>query len=71
MMYMLATGILVVGFSYAAVPLYRLFCQNTGFGGATKRDDDKEKVNALWCITLPVLRPFGRAKDLPELYRVL
>lgn len=26
----------MVGASYAAVPLYRMFCQATGFGGATK-----------------------------------
>ena len=43
-MYMVATGILVVGFSYAAVPLYRMFCATTGFGGSTKRDEDGEKV---------------------------
>ncbi len=27
----------MVGMSYAAVPLYRLFCQVTGFGGTTQR----------------------------------
>lgn len=27
----------MVGLSYAAVPLYRLFCQVTGFGGTTQR----------------------------------
>lgn len=27
----------MVGASYAAVPLYRLFCQVTGFGGTTQR----------------------------------
>ena len=29
----------MVGMSYAAVPLYRLFCQVTGFGGTTQRAD--------------------------------
>lgn len=29
----------MVGLSYAAVPLYRLFCQVTGFGGTTQRAD--------------------------------
>jgi len=36
----IACGVLVagmVGASYAAVPLYRLFCQVTGFGGTTQR----------------------------------
>ena len=27
----------MVGFAYASVPLYRLFCQVTGFGGTTQR----------------------------------
>ncbi|MCF6303371.1 MAG: cytochrome c oxidase assembly protein, partial [Devosiaceae bacterium] len=26
----------MIGLSYAAVPLYKLFCQVTGFGGTTK-----------------------------------
>ncbi|MCK6451475.1 MAG: cytochrome c oxidase assembly protein [Alphaproteobacteria bacterium] len=29
----------MVGMSFASVPLYRLFCQVTGFGGATQRAD--------------------------------
>jgi len=29
----------MVGMSFAAVPLYRMFCQVTGFGGATVRAD--------------------------------
>ncbi len=29
----------MVGLSYASVPLYRLFCQVTGFGGTTPRAD--------------------------------
>jgi len=36
---LLAAGVAVgmVGLSYASVPLYRLFCQVTGFGGTTQR----------------------------------
>ena len=34
---LLACGMLALGF--AAVPLYRLFCQVTGFGGTTQRAD--------------------------------
>jgi cytochrome c oxidase assembly protein subunit 11 len=35
------TGIAVawIGISYAAVPLYKIFCQMTGFGGTTQRAD--------------------------------
>lgn len=29
----------MVGMSYAAVPLYRIFCQVTGYGGTTQRVD--------------------------------
>ena len=37
MLYLLSTVIGVVGLSYAAVPMYKLFCQATGFGGETQR----------------------------------
>lgn len=39
---LLAGGIAIamVGLAYAAVPLYQLFCQVTGFGGTTQRADE-------------------------------
>lgn len=43
------TGLMALGFAlamlalgYASVPLYRLFCQVTGFGGTTQRADDAQ-----------------------------
>ena len=39
-----AVVVSTVGLSYAAVPLYRMFCQATGYGGTTSRaeeDDDR------------------------------
>lgn len=33
----LAIAIAMLGMGYAAVPLYRMFCQVTGFGGTTQR----------------------------------
>jgi cytochrome c oxidase assembly protein subunit 11 len=33
MYYLAALGVLVVGASYAAVPLYRIFCQSYSYGG--------------------------------------
>nr|CAG4643580.1 EOG090X0GO2 [Ilyocryptus agilis] len=33
--YVVALGVLVSGMSYAAVPLYRLFCQSYSYGGTT------------------------------------
>ena len=37
--YLITTTIGVVGLAYAAVPLYKVFCQATGFGGEVKRAD--------------------------------
>ena len=37
---LIAAGMLALG--YASVPLYRLFCQVTGFGGTTMRATDQE-----------------------------
>ncbi|KPF46964.1 cytochrome c oxidase assembly protein [Rhizobium sp. AAP43] len=34
----------MVGMSYAAVPLYRLFCQVTGYGGTTQRVEQMSDV---------------------------
>ncbi len=34
---------LMVGASYAAVPLYKIFCQVTGYGGTTQRADGNPK----------------------------
>ena len=30
----------MLGMSYAAVPLYEIFCQVTGYGGTTQRAED-------------------------------
>jgi cytochrome c oxidase assembly protein subunit 11 len=38
-MWMLAIAIGTAGMSYASVPLYRMFCQVTGFGGTVRRVD--------------------------------
>ncbi|KAL7680102.1 putative cytochrome c oxidase assembly protein CtaG/Cox11 [Plasmopara halstedii] len=38
--YLAGTAIAWVGISYAAVPLYKIFCQMTGFGGTTQRAED-------------------------------
>lgn len=35
--YLLGVAVAMVGASYAAVPLYRRFCQATGYGGTTQR----------------------------------
>jgi len=37
--YVTATGALAIGLAYAAVPLYRIFCQSTSYGGTLTQDD--------------------------------
>lgn len=45
----LAIAVGMLGLGFASVPLYRLFCQVTGFGGTTQRvtEADASKVNVL------------------------
>jgi cytochrome c oxidase assembly protein subunit 11 len=45
--YLLAVAILTLGLSYLAVPLYRIFCAHTGYGGTTQRDAETERKEAL------------------------
>jgi cytochrome c oxidase assembly protein subunit 11 len=40
--YMSALALTVFGVSYASVPLYKAFCQMTGFGGTTQVADEKK-----------------------------
>ena len=51
--YMGAVAVFVFGLSYASVPLYKLFCQVTGFGGTTQRADDSKAAT---------IRPVAGAK---------
>ncbi|KAL2630684.1 hypothetical protein R1flu_015370 [Riccia fluitans] len=43
LMYLLAMVVAVVGGTYAAVPLYRRFCQATGYGGTVQRRETVEE----------------------------
>jgi cytochrome c oxidase assembly protein subunit 11 len=42
----------MVGLSFASVPLYRLFCQATGFGGTTQRADAAPAKAAAAVVTV-------------------
>ena len=42
--YLLALTVGMVGATYASVPLYRIFCQATGFGGTTRRKTIEDKL---------------------------
>nr|XP_061807697.1 cytochrome c oxidase assembly protein COX11, mitochondrial-like [Nerophis lumbriciformis] len=45
--YMAAAGIAMIGLSYAAVPLYRLYCQATGLGGTAVAGHDVDLVEKM------------------------
>ncbi|XP_022901589.1 cytochrome c oxidase assembly protein COX11, mitochondrial [Onthophagus taurus] len=45
--YVAAAGVLTVGLSYAAVPLYRMFCQAYSYGGTTASGHDASKVETM------------------------
>jgi len=57
----------MVGMAYAAVPLYRLFCQVTGFGGTTMRAD--AAPGAVADRTIEVRFDANVASDLPWRFR--
>lgn len=42
-MYLFAVVVGMIGLTYAAVPLYRMFCQATGFGGTVKEGRSVEE----------------------------
>lgn len=44
--WMLAVALGTIGLSYASVPLYRVFCQVTGFGGTVRVADDDDGSSA-------------------------
>lgn len=45
--YFAGIGVLTVGLSYAAVPLYRMFCAAYSYGGTTGAGHDGDKVESM------------------------
>eukprot|EP00252_Welwitschia_mirabilis_P013879 TRINITY_DN3068_c0_g1_i1.p1 TRINITY_DN3068_c0_g1~~TRINITY_DN3068_c0_g1_i1.p1 ORF type:complete len:317 (+),score=44.74 TRINITY_DN3068_c0_g1_i1:674-1624(+) len=43
LLYLVAVVVAMVGLTYAAVPLYRKFCQSTGYGGTVQRRETVEE----------------------------
>ncbi|XP_077358834.1 cytochrome c oxidase assembly protein COX11, mitochondrial [Festucalex cinctus] len=54
--YVAATGVAMLGLSYAAVPLYRLYCQATGLGGAAVAGHDSDLVSSMMPVRERVIR---------------
>ena len=48
----LGVSLAMLGLAYASVPLYRLFCQTTGFGGTTQRADKAPDQTAEATVTV-------------------
>lgn len=64
-------AVTMVGVGYASVPLYRLFCQVTGFGGTTQRVDEVEatKKAVVSSKTMSVRFDSNVAPELPWQFR--
>jgi len=65
----------MLGLGYAAVPLYELFCQVTGFGGTTQRASESEAATAerlgaaAGGRTISVRFDASTARDVPWSFR--
>ncbi|CAF3362132.1 unnamed protein product [Rotaria socialis] len=44
--YLSSVAILMLGLTYASVPLYKMFCEATGFDGVLRKNQDAEVVSA-------------------------
>ena len=72
---MLAVAATMLALGYAAVPLYRLFCQVTGFGGTTQRASEVEAADAAarsaGGTTISVRFDANVARDMPWTFKPL
>ena len=73
----LIAAVCMLGLGYAAVPLYRLFCQVTGFGGTTQRATEAQAASAAEVArsaggtTISVRFDANTARDVPWEFRPL
>ena len=74
-MVMLAVAAAMLAMGYAAVPLYRLFCQVTGFGGTTQRASEVEAADAAarsaGGTTISIRFDANVARDMPWTFKPL
>uniref|UniRef100_A0A3P8SRC7 Cytochrome c oxidase assembly protein COX11, mitochondrial n=1 Tax=Amphiprion percula TaxID=161767 RepID=A0A3P8SRC7_AMPPE len=54
--YIAAAGVGMIGLSYAAVPLYRLYCQASGLGGTAVAGHDTEQVATMTPVKERVIK---------------
>ena len=58
-------AVAMVGMGFAAVPLYRIFCQITGFGGTTMRVSEAQAATIPVSNKTIVVRFDANQRDLP------
>ncbi|XP_013878803.1 cytochrome c oxidase assembly protein COX11, mitochondrial [Austrofundulus limnaeus] len=56
LMYVAAAGVGMIGLTYASVPLYRLYCQATGLGGAAVAGHDTDQVETMTPIKERIIK---------------
>jgi cytochrome c oxidase assembly protein subunit 11 len=68
---MLATTLAVVmaGVGYASVPLYRMFCQVTGFGGTTQKAIGQSAPGAIAGKTMSIRFDANHSSSLPWTFK--
>lgn len=65
-----ALALAMVGLGFASVPLYRMFCQVTGFGGTTQRVDVAEAATVAVADQRVIIRfDANHRSDLPWTFR--
>ncbi|AIT79985.1 cytochrome c oxidase assembly protein [Novosphingobium pentaromativorans] len=68
----LAIALGMLGLGYASVPLYRIFCQVTGYGGTTKRVDASQAASIKDSgRTITVRFDANVARDMPWQFKPL
>ncbi|MBC2668451.1 cytochrome c oxidase assembly protein [Novosphingobium piscinae] len=69
-LYALLGALFMLGLGYASVPLYRLFCQVTGFGGTAQRTSEVEAAGVqVSPVTISVRFDGNIDRDLPWAFR--
>ena len=70
---LLAVAAAMLAMGYAAVPLYRLFCQVTGFGGTTQRATEVQAADAAarsaGGATISIRFDANVARDMPWVFK--